>query len=241
MSLASVALAQESTPTTTVDLDGSGKKQTYTIKVEQNNEDEPFEGGTLIAGKTSLQLPDDFRGYTPDLKAYRVYGDQKQQVLVATTSSESDFTIHIIFSLVNGQLKEIGKVEHQGEMRIPGNGTLITTSWMGFWMKTEKYAFSQDLSLKTVPQEFYSVDVEGTVLKTFPVYQTRTNQKVIANTRKDSKFQVLLWDPASRQQDANGDYDYKVEWYLIKTESGFVGWVQGKQLDFENAELPWAG
>lgn len=138
------------------------------------------------------------------LEAHRVSGDQPAKVLEVTAEGDSDYLVRYFFAMVNGQLKQVGKVKGQGDLKVPGNGTLIATDWMGFWMKTEKYVFGKDLTLTQIPQEFYSLaieetsGIEGTVVTSFPVYQTRDGKTVLANTRKGSKFRVLLWDPHQR-------------------------------------------
>ena len=63
---------------------------------------------------------------------------------------------------------------------------------------------------------------------------------MLATTREGSKFKVLLWDPASRKM-VGEEENLDEQWYLIRTESGFTGWVRGKNLQGDFAELPWAG
>lgn len=232
--------AEEAKTRITADLSGKGESVEYSLEVKQANKEEPFEGATLKAGSKSIPLGTEFHGFSSELKVYRISEDSPVKILVANAMSESDFQTFFFFAIVDGELKQIGTVEGQGGITMPGNGTMIASTWMGFWSKKEKYVFGKNLSLTVVPQEYYGVDVEGTVTTTFPVYQKREGKSVLANTRKGSKFKVLLWDPASRKADSK-DGDLQREWYLIQTESGFVGWVQENQLGAENAELPWAG
>lgn len=233
-------------PKLSVDLAGNGQSQTYTVELSRSNPDADFESAVLKAGKESIPLGKEFTGFTVALEAHRVSGDQPTKVLEVTAEGDSDYLVRYFFAMVNGQLKQVGKVKGQGDLKVPGNGTLIATAWMGFWMKTEKYVFGKDLSLTQIPQEFYSLGVEetsgieGTVVTSFPVYQKRDGKTVLANTRKGSKFRVLLWDPSSAKP--GDDIEAMAnQWYLIRTESGFTGWVRAKHLEMEFAELPWAG
>ncbi|WP_009958224.1 SH3 domain-containing protein [Verrucomicrobium spinosum] len=244
--LAPTLFAVDPPPKLSVDLTGNGMSQTYTVELSRSNPDSDFESAVLKAGKESIPLGKDFTGFTVALEAHRVSGDQPAKVLEVTAEGDSDYLVRYFFAMVNGQLKQVGKVKGQGDLKVPGNGTLIATDWMGFWMKTEKYVFGKDLTLTQIPQEFYSLaieetsGIEGTVVTSFPVYQTRDGKTVLANTRKGSKFRVLLWDPSSAKP---GD-DIELmgnQWYLIRTESGFTGWVRAKYLEMEFAELPWAG
>ncbi|HSI83110.1 MAG: hypothetical protein ACAI35_09860 [Candidatus Methylacidiphilales bacterium] len=222
----------------TADLAGTGDKQTYSLEVKPAGKDEPFTGGTLRAGSQTITLGEDFNGFSAKLEAYRV-ADDKGRVLVASARGESDYEIWFIFAIVNGKLTRMATLQGQGEISIPGNGTLILKTWMGFWNKTEKYVFGKDLTPALWPQEFYAVDAGGTVEKTFPVYQKRDGAKVIGNTKVGSKIKVLLWDPAS--QKPGDDSSMQNEWFLIVTETGFTGWARGKDLNGENVSLPWAG
>lgn len=231
---------QEAKSSVTVDLSGKGDSVEYSLEIKQAKKDEPFEGGVLKAGNRSIPLGAEFRGFYSELKVYSIAGDSPVKILVASSMAESDTQTLLLFGIVDGELKKIGSFEEQGDITMPGNGTMIVTSWMGFWVKKEKYIFGEKLALTIVPQEYYGVDVEGTVTGTFPVYQKREGKSVLANTRKGSKFKVLLWDPASDKTDS-ADGGFQNRWYLIQTESGFVGWVQEKQLGAEAAELPWAG
>ncbi|MEZ0385573.1 MAG: SH3 domain-containing protein [Verrucomicrobium sp.] len=239
-------LALEPPPKLSVDLEGNGQTQTYTVELSRSNPDADFESAVLKAGKASIPLGKDFTGFTVSLEAHRAFGDQPAKVLEVTAEGDSDYLVRCFFAMVNGELKQVGKVKGQGDLKVPGNGTLVATAWMGFWMKTDKYVFGKDLTLTLLPQEFYSLGIEqtsgieGTVVASFPVYQTRDAKTVLANTRKDSKFHVLLWDPSSAKP---GD-DIETmgrQWYLIRTESGFTGWVRAHNLEPEFATLPWAG
>jgi hypothetical protein len=223
-----------------VDFAGDGKKQTCTLEVKQISDDLLFSDPVLKVGKEVLPLGEDFYGFSRELKAHTVSGDSKKQVLIASATGESDFVVRFIFTMAGGKLKQVGRIEGQGDIKVPGNGSIVSTSWMGFWSKTEKHVFAPDLTLTPVPQEFYSVDVEGTVLKTFPVYQTRTGKALLANSREGSTFKVLLWDPASLKLEG-GQENTEDQWYLIRTESGFTGWARTKHLMGDFARLPWAG
>ncbi|MEZ0389373.1 MAG: SH3 domain-containing protein [Verrucomicrobium sp.] len=246
LSVSPVLMAVDPPPKLAVDLAGNGQAQTYTVELKRPDPDSNFESAVLKAGKTSITLEKDFTGYTVSLEAFRISGDSPARVLVVSAEGESDFIVRLFFVMVNGQLKQVGKIQGQGDIKVPGNSTVVSTSWMGFWMKTEKHVFSKDLALTLLPQEFYSLGIdatsgiEGTVVDSFPVYQTREGKAVLANTRKDSKFHVLLWDPSSAKPGDDIEARSR-QWYLIRTESGFTGWVRAKHLEMEFSTLPWAG
>ncbi|TLD68650.1 hypothetical protein FEM03_21660 [Phragmitibacter flavus] len=225
-------------PPIRADLSGNGQPQSYQLKSS------PDQSQTLLTtGKDSIPLDQTFtdsQSHEITLTSHRVSGENPREVLVVSAVQEGDFTSSVLFAQIDGKLTKIGFIEAHGELLIPGNGTLISKNWMGFWNKTEKHVFTQDLQLTHIPQEFYTIDVQGTVIKTFPVYQTRNAKKILANTRQGSQFKILLWDPASRTSERE-HVSFDNEWYLIQTESGFTGWVQGRHLQSEFATLPWAG
>ena len=222
------------------DLAGDGQPVACKLEIKTTPGDDHFGGAVLKVGQESKTLGEEFSGYSAEIAAFAVSSDSKKKVLMATALGESDYNVRYLFAMVDGKLKQVGHVEGQGEVVIPGNGTLVAKSWMGFWTKTDKHVFGKDLTLAQVSQEFYSVDVGGTVVKTFPVYQKRDGKMVLATTREGSKFKVLLWDPASRKM-VGEEENFDEQWYLIRTESGFTGWVRGKYLQGDFAELPWAG
>lgn len=235
-----LASAQVPQPVREVEFHGPSGKQKANLDIAQSATDGEFQGGSLHVGKEKVALGRAFFGFTAELSVHRIFSDRPTEVLAATAMADGDFQTCFLYAYVDGRLKKLGAVHGQGDITFPGNGSLVARGWMGFWMKTEKYVFGKNLELSKVAQEFYSVDVEGTVLKSFPVYQTRKGDAVLANTREGSKFKILLWDPASRKPDPEND-NMDNDWYLIRTETGFTGWVRGASLQYEQAELPWAG
>jgi hypothetical protein len=78
--------------------------------------------------------------------------------------------------------------------------------------------------------------VSGTVGKSFPIYRTRGGREVVANLKEGSRAQIL----ACEVRDCGGGDDDACLWYLIRSESGLLGWKQGIDTD-DFTDLPWAG
>jgi hypothetical protein len=114
-----------------------------------------------------------------------------------------------------------------------GNGFVLTHTWSGFWTATTKYALDKKSgTLKEVPQSFYYLGLAATVKTTFPLYrgQRENTNEVVANLKPGSKILVLA-----------AEYKKEPKWYLVKSESGLLGWARVEKL-IENSEgLPSAG
>ncbi len=243
LSLSCGMLQAESKPLSVkVTPEGGGAPITITLTSDQEKTDEPFGAATLKVGSTRIEMPEDFQGFEAELKVYTVSSELKQPLVVASATGGSDFSIRYLFVLQHGALKQVGRLEGNGELKITGNGAAIHQSWMGFFTKTERYVFNKDYTLKLTPQEFYAVGAKGKVVKSFPVCQTRDPEAIFARTRPGSEFEVLLWVPTPGI-DPNDEENFSMQkdWFLIRTESGFTAWTLGKNFQPEIVELPWAG
>lgn len=96
---------------------------------------------------------------------------------------------------------------------------------MGFWPKIEKYTL-QDTSrvLKIIPQEFYYVGVEGTVIESFPIWRIRKEKEILSYLKPKEKIILILCACEEKPDEPSGSL-YN-DWYLIKSENGILGWVK---------------
>lgn len=105
-----------------------------------------------------------------------------------------------------------------------GNGIVLVDQWRNFWTKREKYILNpKTRKLDIVLQELYYVGVKARVKMMFPIYKTKSGSKIVANLKPQSTSLILACD-------ING-------WYLIKSESGLIGWTN----DLSKLALPTAG
>jgi len=147
------------------------------------------------------------------------------------TPGPSDDDEYLILRYKGNEIKVLGKLTRWPYfMR---NGIVYVDDWMGFWKKREKFVLNPKTEqLEKVPQEFYYVGIEATVAKSFPIYQTRENKEVVANLKEKSKILIILCDPS----DSN---TFKHQ-YLIKSESGILGWASLESFEDKLEGLPWA-
>lgn len=111
-----------------------------------------------------------------------------------------------------------------------GNGIIYSDDWMGFLKKREKYTLNnQTQKLEKIPQELYYIGVEGTVCNGFAIYRTKELKDPIAKLCTGSKALIL----------ACYIYEYAAKnIYLLKSESGLIGWALEDKI-FENLkDLP---
>ena len=129
--------------------------------------------------------------------------------------------------------KNIRKVGQLGKsVEFPGYGIVLENDWQGFWVSRTKYILDDKSGLlKPVPQPYYFVGLNATVKKSFPIYRNQKRSKeVVANLKQGSTFMVVA-----------AEYKTEPKWYLVKSETGLMGWISVDSLSYENTEgLPWA-
>lgn len=155
--------------------------------------------------------------------------DKYKEIMVMCPGS-SDAHVYYLFAYDGKRLNKIGQLTRS--LDFPGDGIVRVQDWAGFWVKHDKYVLDRPRHfLKKVPQEFYYVGVPATVKKTFPIYATRNDKTVVAKVRPQSKVIILLC--ASFQETP--------QWYILKTETGLVGWVREEIFQEHLEGIPWAG
>lgn len=147
------------------------------------------------------------------------------------TPGPSDDDKYLMIYYTGKEIKTLGLLTRWPSFQ--GNGIIYVDDWMGFWRKREKYVLNKKKRiLERVPQELYYVGVEATVVKTFPIYKSRDSSQIIANLKEGSKILIIACSP-------EGSDDMK-HWYLIKSESGLLGYAKLESF-FDKVEgLPWA-
>lgn len=155
----------------------------------------------------------------------------KYKEIAVYTLGPSDDVEYLIYWYDGKSIKEMGRLARWPKFL--GNGIVLVDDWMGFWSKRDKYILNKKTrTLELVPQELYYVGIEATVERSFPIYKTRTGSKIVANLKPNSKILILVCDPSPD--------DYLSHWYLIKSETGLIGWTQERSL-YDNVEgLPIA-
>lgn len=229
------AIAQTSPRLLKADLDGDGTPETVKLTTTRGaNDEQSFTLTVNVATVTrKLELEADVEMKIIDVDR----SDKFKEVLIQGVGA-SDYSYTFVYHYDGKALIEILKAEGQGGVEFSGNGIALQSDWMGFWTRKRKHQLDNTTQrFREVPQEIYYVGIEGKVKETFPVYERRGATTVVANTRAGSTMLVVACDPSPH---CTGDTNDACHWYLIKTETGLLGWVRLETLR-DKAELPWAG
>jgi len=220
------------------DLDGDGKKETISLVNDGKESNGHFTlkiNALSVRGEYGMEAPEGFQ-------LVKIDGSDKYTEVVVSLPGGSDWFQTQIYWYDGHAIHEMNGDDQLalfGIPSFPGNGCIYGNRWMGFWKSTDKYVLDKKTrTVKQVPQQFYYVSgldekpVVGKVLHTIPIYETREKKAVIANLRVGSKVLFLLCD--NSVSDNNN-------WYLVKSESGLVGWIQEKAIQPNFEGLMWAG
>ncbi|MBN1572415.1 MAG: hypothetical protein JW984_04380 [Deltaproteobacteria bacterium] len=228
---ATAGFGEEVMKTANADLNGDGipDKISFTLNRAMG-------GFALFVNETSVigKFKDaDINGFfVVDVKRYDPY----KEIAVISYGEGYDYE-YLLFRYDGSTIKEMGGFS--GLPSYSGNGIVMVNIWMGFWSMKEKYLLDDSSGrLNHVSQELYYVGIEATVKESFPVYKTRGEKNVVAETLPTSKILIIACDPSPKCEDGG---DFFCDWYLVKTNTGLIGWVRLKTLSDKLESLPWAG
>lgn len=213
-----------------IDLDGDGKPEDISLEAKEDAKGFSY---VLKVGAATVNTRSDaeVHGFViVDIDS----GDKRKEVAVHTGMTDHD-SYDALYAFDGKALKSMGSVHTPIEVK--GNGIILSNTWQGFWNRVDKYVVDAKAGKLThVPQEFYAVGKEAQVRESFPITQTRSDSKPVAQLAKGSTIQVLLAVllPVKGQR-------YKDNAYLVKSSTGLVGWVSESVLTSKTEGLPFAG
>jgi len=123
---------------------------------------------------------------------------------------------------------------------VDSDGLIYTEENMGFWIKKDKYMIvdsKEGKTLKAIPQELYYVGFKSRVKGDIILYANREeNSKLVVDVlRSGDNIEILLCDPSNWFKRPNQKNNRLYDWYLVKTDKGFIGWTRYKDLQ-QNVE-----
>jgi len=221
-------LAGELERTGKADLNGDGKSENMRLKVEPSGKYVLTVGGVAMEG--AFPPLSSFDEPTAGISVVDVDRQDKYKELQIRVSSSADSMLDartVLYRYDGGSLREVLRLDGR-YLELFGNGIVHVTRWRGFWMEREKYVWDRSAQkFREVPQAFYYVGVEGRVVKSFPIFRALSGSQVVAQLRPKSAFLILVWDRKSNR-------------YLVRSESGLVGWARPEALESKTS-LPSAG
>jgi len=211
---------------TKVDINGDGKLDEISISVIS-------ESGDFVLKINEISIKDKV-GEEEEVDGFIVVDidttDKYKEVAVHNPGPSSDDE-YVIYYYDGKRIIEMGRIRRWPKFL--GNGIILVDDWMGFWSKRDKYVLNNKTrKLDFIPQEFYYVGVEAKVKESFPIYRKRESSEIVANLKPDSKILIILCDASPK--------DCESHYYLIKSETGLIGWAKLKSFQYKLEGLPWA-
>ena len=213
------------------DLNSDGKEDKVILKIKK---DDWYSSTLTINDKSIDAIGDDFGNVY--LSIIDIDKSDPYKEVAVHSPGPSDDDEYNIFSYDGKEIYELGLIMRWPEFT--GDGNIIVNDWQGFWSSVDKYTLDQK-SHKLIrhPQDLYAIGYCLEVNKTFPIYCHENRDMVLADLREGSIIKIVACD-MNRGQNKD-ESDYQKYWYLIKSESGLLGWA--KEDDFrEKMDLPIA-
>lgn len=205
------------------DLDGDGHKEN--ISVTSVPDVNPDRGVRFIlrVGKAEARIDGDSLEGLAIVDIDRA--DKYKEIDVKTGTAGIDPITHNIYWYDGKTIHEVGRLT--GGVDIKGN-RIVLHHWFNCYVGiTDKYVLDKKTrTLVLVPQEMYYIGLQRKVLQSFPVYYSRQSKSVVANVEKNSTITILAYVPNAPDPKDPGKVDVMGEWFLIKTQSGLLGWAQ---------------
>ncbi len=229
----------------TVDLNGDGKPEIVRFECDDDGVYKLSVGSKEVRG----ELP--AFGGSCKIQAIDLDRSDRFKELQLHTDGPSDDPADHLYRW-DGQTL-ILMAELTGWLRVPGNGIVYTDAHRGFWTQTDKYVVNAKTHrLDTIRPEMYFMQsgvleaedeevpgpVRGTVSRGFPIYCERNRTRPLATLAEGSRIQVLAFAPTTGV--FNNLYEQK-GWYLVRSQTGLLGWAHADELIERVHDLPFAG
>lgn len=208
------------------DLNGDGRSETVSLSVSPAGTFVLTVNDRSFSGEFHLEEDDvDLLDRQITLRVITIdQRDPCREIEFRYNGDRYDLQECLLFSYKDDALQRIHDFPINAQPVYAGGGIVLVEHWHEFWTKKDKYRIDRTTRmLKAVPQAFYYVGVEAGVLEMFPIYRGMDPSDIVANLRPGSTCIILVYDPRG--------------WYLIKSESGLVGWAK----DLRRLRLPFAG
>lgn len=188
---------------------------------------------TFALNISGLVLNDAFDDGAPDYMEIIdiAESDKYKEILIQSSGASDDYEYLIYW--YDG--KEIHAMDHPfnfSQPSFPGSGFIYTTTWAGFYIRTEKYQYDPSVrSFTEIPQYAYYVGIKVNVLKPFTIYADEALTQKVALLSKDSEIDIIL----DRYSDViSGTL------FLVKSQTGLIGWMKEEGIS-NYLQLPIAG
>jgi hypothetical protein len=174
--------------------------------------------------------------------------DKYKEIAVHSSGPGDDMSDNVYFIYwYNG--KEVFLIDQlHGSAIFNGNGIIYLDKWEGFWTSRDKYVLGNNSRNISFVRPFgYYVGVKAKAKTSFTIYQEQALKNKVAVLNVGSDIEILLCDKDEyRYTNDDGSIEYTGVTessrykYLVKSQSGLLGWISNKDI-LESVEgLPWA-
>lgn len=174
--------------------------------------------------------------------------DKYKEIAVHSSGPGDDMSDNVIFIYwFNG--KEIFLIDQlNGQATFNENGIIYLDNWEGFWTSRDKYILDKNSRNISFGRPFgYYVGVKAKVKTSFTIFQEQALKNKVAVLNVGSDIEILLCDKDEHRyinDDGSIEYTGVTESsrykYLIKSQSGLLGWISNKDISESIEGLPWA-
>lgn len=200
--------------TVEADFDNDGKKEK--LVPTENELVLPGLGPIDCVGECALEVLD-------------IAADKPGKELSVCTHGPRDWVGCSLYRMEKGAWKSVPFPEGYGEpsaMVAKGNGFLLTYSDDRWYSRAEKWAWENG-GVKRFSQPFYATANDrkpnGFVFtpdRSFPIYATQGGAEIVANVAPKNQVSAILEAPQ-----AEVSWDDSKRWFLVRLQSGLVGWA----------------
>ena len=223
--LVNTLTSQDFITSTILDLNSDNKTEIVKVETTEN----PYEFRLIIEGQEILGNFEN--GETDGFKIIDINtADDYKEIAVHTFGSSSDDEYMIYW--YNG--KEIVFMDHLSRWpTFNGNGIVYVNNWVDFWSCRDKYVLDNtNRKLNHIEQFAYYVGITVKVKNAFTIYKEKYLINNVALLSVGSDIVMILCDKNYKDY-----YDYR---YLIKSESGLLGWADFKQIELNTEGIQTA-
>lgn len=165
---------------------------------------------------------------------------------IAICSYFNDNSEYQLYRFTGKKVISLGWVSSMDTPVFPGDGTVKSKGWMGFWSFDYKFVYNtstkkyEPVYEEEYPVKFYEgYDQDIVVKESFNTYKEKdTKSEVVSKFKQGDVIKLIK---AYTKEKCDIDYGELCYWYLIQDKNGKKGWLQLKDFMDKVEGLPWAG
>ncbi|MCX6873437.1 MAG: hypothetical protein NTW21_06465 [Verrucomicrobia bacterium] len=131
----------------------------------------------------------------------------------------------------------------QATFRNPGGGIVYGNSDNCYFTIRHSYALDESRKLSEVPQPMYYINKSFKADSDFPIQHSMNEVATVTKIDEGSDILIvaLAYKPVKQATSRPGKVETNQrDWYLIKSQSGLIGWIEGATLR-RHVNIPGAG